>query len=133
VLAPAILATVLQLVAPVSLRDAAARPLHLLDKTETLHFEPNVGQAREDAAFITRGRGYVASLTPQHASFRFRSHGVVGMRFLGANPRATLAGQDALAGRSHYFRGGEPGAWVTNVPNYRRIIGRDLYPGIDVV
>src|SRR5215471_18906576 len=127
-----VLATLLQVLAPASLRDAGSGSAHLSD-AGGLRFEPNLGQTHDRAAFVARSRGYAVSLTPQEALFRFRSAGRAGMTFLGANPRASLAGSEPLAGRSHYFRGRDQEQWIPNVPNYRRVIGRDLYRGIDVV
>src|SRR5262245_46355072 len=131
---------------PLALASSPARPRNALNGIDwsptasksvssaaDLRFEPNLGQTHDGASFVTRGRGYVVSLTPQKASFRFRSAGAAGMKFLGANPRATIGGEAPLAARSHYFRGAGPSAWVTNVPNFRRLVCRNLYEGIDLV
>ncbi len=57
----------------------------------------------------------------------------VRLRLLGANPKATVVGLDRLKGISNYFIGNDPKKWRTNVPNYARVMVKDLYPGIDQV
>ena len=49
------------------------------------------------------------------------------------NPQPTLTGQNALLGKSHYFRGNDPAQWRTSVPHYRQIAYQQVYPGIDWV
>jgi hypothetical protein len=41
--------------------------------------------------------------------------------------------QDELPGRVHYFVGRDPSAWRRNVPTYRRVVYRSVYPGTDLV
>ena len=52
---------------------------------------------------------------------------------LGANPNATIIGEDEQRGRVNYFFGKDPKRWHTNVPNYGRIRYKNVYPGIDLV
>ena len=56
----------------------------------------------------------------------------VRLTFLGA-ATPTLEGADLLPGRSHYLRGPGAGGRVADVPNYRSVAYRGVYPGIDLV
>ena len=38
-----------------------------------------------------------------------------------------------MPGKSSYFTGCDPRKWRTNVANYRKVLYRNVYPGIDVV
>src|SRR5579859_942742 len=49
------------------------------------------------------------------------------------NPAAKISGLAELPGRSNYFRGSDRSQWVTNIPNYRQIEYRSIYPGVDMV
>ena len=57
----------------------------------------------------------------------------VRLSLVGANPNAKVIGLDKLKGRSNYFIGNDPKKWRTNVPNYARVLVKDVYPGIDQV
>ena len=58
---------------------------------------------------------------------------VLRMRLVGGNPKVRVAGLDELPGRSNYFLGNDPVKWRTNVPSYRKVRYKDVYPGIDLV
>ena len=45
---------------------------------------------------------------------------VVAMQLVGASGAARAVGLDELPGKSNYFRGNDPGRWLTDVPNYAR-------------
>ena len=49
------------------------------------------------------------------------------------NPAAKISGSAELPGHSNYFRGSDRRQWVTNIPNYRQIEYRSVYPGVDMV
>jgi hypothetical protein len=119
-----------------------------------LSFEANHGQAASAVRFLSRGRGYSLLLKSSEAVFALtRSEGggppsppamledqprrhdtsIVRMKFLGANPNASLAGVDEQSNKSNYFIGKNPRKWHTRVPNYARVVSRQLYPGIDLL
>jgi hypothetical protein len=114
-----------------------------------LAFEPNVGPADRSVLFVSHlGRGALTlSSTGAGLSLPDRSAGSValgqaqglpsstasfGMSFMGADPSATVVGADRLPGTSNYFIGNDPREWRTGVPNYARVVYRDLYAGIDL-
>ncbi len=55
----------------------------------------------------------------------------VKFEFDSANNAVEASGNDAIPGYFNYFSG-EPSDWNTEVPAYRTIIYRDLWPGIDL-
>ena len=55
------------------------------------------------------------------------------LRFEGANPAATVVGEDRLAGVVNYFIGSDPARWHTAIPTYESVVYRELYAGVDLV
>lgn len=110
-----------------------------------MSFEPNVGQASAPVQFISRGQGYTFFLAPAEAIVVLNGapgantpgsagHSpVIRLHFVGANPHASAAGLDALPGRSNYFLGDNPAQWRTGIPQYGRVLVRDIYPGVNLV
>ena len=120
-------------------------------------FEANQGQTDAQVRFLSRGPGYSLFLTPGEAVLSLRTPGgvddahgnlgslqgtaageasrnaVVRLSFDGANPAPVLAGEQALASRSHYFLGSDAKAWQRDVANFSRVRYEDLYPGVDLV
>ncbi len=118
-----------------------------------LAFEANHGQSDSRVKFLARGNGYALFLTPSEAVFTLSktSSGagktvgsrdpkgtnevtaVLRMGLLGANPAPRIAAMDELPGKSNYFIGNQPSGWHTNVPNFRKVAERKVYPGIDLI
>jgi hypothetical protein len=121
----------LVLAVPVHVGDPAASYPRIPPDAQ-VRFEPNHGQADSRVAFVGRGAGYQVALAPQEAIFRFEQ-AMVRMKFLGANSTVQWAGDGEFAGRSHYLRSARAGGSISNVPNFRRVASRDIYPGIDVL
>ncbi|PYV22252.1 MAG: hypothetical protein DMG24_17265, partial [Acidobacteria bacterium] len=118
-----------------------------------LAFEPNLGQTNGEVQFLSRGSGYTLFLTSGEAVLALRSqqssgvscplqkatdHGqltadALRLKLVGANRAARMTGLEELPSKSNYFIGNEPAKWHTNVPNYRKVAARGVYPGIDLV
>ena len=120
-----------------------------------LSFEANQGQTDSRVRFLAHGRGYSLFLTADEAVLALKGHqpsavsgqsnrttnggvqrttnDVLFMRFVGANPAASVAGADELPGRSNYFIGNDPKNWRTDVPNYAKVRESNLYRGVDLV
>jgi len=122
-----------------------------------LGFEDNQGQTDSRVRFLSRGVGYSLFLTPNEAVLALRTGrtekpvrrfngskragesskvgapAVLRMQLTGSNTGAGMIGLDELPGKSNYFIGNDPAQWRTNVPNYRRVAERGVYPGIDLV
>ena len=118
-----------------------------------LAFEPNLGQTNGEVQFLSRGSGYTLFLTSGEAVLALRSqqssgvscplqkatdHGqltadALRLKLVGANRAARMTGLEELPGKSNYFIGNNPAKWHNNVPNYRKVAARGVYPGIDLV
>lgn len=57
---------------------------------------------------------------------------LIAVRLAGANPAAVFTGAAPLAARENFFLGRDPSRWRRNVPAYRRILARRVYPGINL-
>jgi hypothetical protein len=101
-----------------------------------LLFEVNQGQAAPQVDFLSRGNGYTLSLTPAAALLDL-GHGAaqdeLRMQLVGANPLATVAGQDELATKTNYLIGSDPSQWRTNIANYGQVTYQNVYSGVNVV
>ncbi|HLJ16316.1 MAG TPA: SBBP repeat-containing protein [Bryobacteraceae bacterium] len=111
------------------------RALHALSAAP-IRFEPNVGQMDARARFAARGLNYgfaflgdetILSLAADNGSAQ-----TIAMRFAGSNPEAAFEGCDPLSVTTNYFRG-DRSRWRFGVPNFRRLLRKNVYPGIDVV
>jgi Beta-propeller repeat len=54
-------------------------------------------------------------------------------RFLGANPRVVLSGEERAPGKVNYLRGRDPAGWRTGLSRYGQVVYRELWPGVDLV
>src|SRR5881398_787924 len=122
------------LVRPVAADDARQRA-HI--SSLPLAFEPNVGQAPGDVRYVSRGPGMRLELTPDGARLTpttgERQSRTIRLRMAGTTAAPTLTAQDELPGKAHYVTGNDPTAWHRDVPMYRRVVYRDVYPGTDLV
>src|SRR4029077_2171442 len=117
-------------------------------------FEPNVGQANEQAKFLARGEGYTVFLSPGEAVLGLRNGAQTRVRdrarssfaplgrqpgdtlrikLVGANPAPEFAAIDELPGKSNYLKGNQPANWHVGIPNYRKVAERGIYGGVDLV
>jgi hypothetical protein len=58
---------------------------------------------------------------------------VIQITLVGANRNPAMVGEDLQPGKVNYFIGNDPRKWHTNVPIYREIRYKEVYPGIDVL
>jgi beta-propeller repeat-containing protein/all-beta uncharacterized protein len=98
-----------------------------------LSFETNQGQTDARVKFLARASGYTLFMTADEAVFAGRDGPVERMKLIGANRKAHVELLDKQPGISNYFIGNDPSKWRTNVPNYRRMALREVYPGIDLI
>lgn len=57
---------------------------------------------------------------------------LIAVRLAGANRAAAFIGAAPLAARENFFLGRDPSRWRRNVPTYRRVLARHVYPGINL-
>ncbi|MCP4545027.1 MAG: hypothetical protein GY835_01020 [bacterium] len=70
---------------------------------------------------------------PERAASRQRSGCALWVRFEGANPAPVIEVRGELPTRFNYLLGNDPENWRTDVPAFREVVYRDLWPGIDLV
>ncbi len=122
-----------------------------------LSFEANHGQTDAQVKFLTRGLGYTLFLTPteavmvlQHREAKEQGgdkgvrdplsvtepapikQSVVRMKLEGANPSPAIEGIEQLPGIVNYFVGNDSSKWRTNIPTYKKVEYKEVYPGIDL-
>jgi hypothetical protein len=147
---------------PASVASVASGRIQASYASLPLAFEQNQGQTDAQVQYLARGNGYTVFLTASDVVFSLRprsvandndlrrgaelfrskkelrnnarneSASVVRMQFLGANSRPQAAPDGPLPGKSNYFIGNDPSKWRSDVPNYSRVIYRDVYPGVNL-
>jgi hypothetical protein len=99
---------------------------------DDLFFEPNLGQSPSPVKYFARTPG--ASLAFEAEGVRIESGGAgVVLRFPGASLPARFEPLDPTLDRSFYFIGSDQSRWTRDVPHYRRLAWRGIYPGVDAV
>ncbi|HJX72324.1 MAG TPA: SBBP repeat-containing protein, partial [Bacteroidales bacterium] len=104
-----------------------------------IRFEKNAGQTDPQVAFLCRGRNHILYLTSTGSVMHLNGDDEnlntipLQMEILDANPDAKGKGLNQLVSRSNYFRGNDPGQWITDVPNYDRVGFEDIYKNIDLI
>ncbi|HEV7473779.1 MAG TPA: SBBP repeat-containing protein, partial [Pyrinomonadaceae bacterium] len=115
-----------------------------------LSFARNRGQANRRVSFIARGPGYGLFLTSDEAVLALRAASpdrsdgdeqepaanplkVLRLKFVGANRKVIVEGQNESAGKLNYFIGNNPRHWHTNIPTFSQVRYRNAYPGVDLV
>lgn len=98
-----------------------------------MSFERNQGQTDRQVKFLARGRGYDLFLTPAEVVLTLRNASVLRLSLAGSKPASSIEGEDELPGKVNYLIGDNKQQWHTNIPTYRKIRYREVYPGVDVV
>ncbi|MBI5756025.1 MAG: hypothetical protein HZA12_03790 [Nitrospirae bacterium] len=57
---------------------------------------------------------------------------LIKLTFLNANPNPEIIAADPQDGKVNYFIGNDPEKWRTNIPTYRAVVYKEVYPGIDI-
>ncbi|WP_230471095.1 DUF7948 domain-containing protein [Hymenobacter jejuensis] len=68
--------------------------------------------------------------TARQATEKLQAH-ALRVRFAGTSEQATLSPLDQTAEVRNYARGNDPAQWASNVPSYRQLHYKELWPGID--
>ncbi len=100
-----------------------------------LSFEPNVGQTHTAVRFLARMPGQTVFVTPSEIVLALHGHRnttALRLTFPGSS-HSEPEGLERMDARTYYFLGARPEQWKTNVPGFRRIRRRNLYPGVDAI
>ena len=100
-------------------------------------FIENAGQVDARVRFYAQGNRFGFYLTQTEVVVALTKAGVdpgvaLALRFLAANPHATIEGANRAPGEVNYFRGSDPSQWHTRLARYGQVTYRDLWPGIDL-
>ncbi len=112
------------------IKPAADLSGHIFAK-RSIRFEPNMGQTNIPASYIARGKGYNLFLKANEAEIAYQTN-INQIQLVGTSPGAAITGCDELSGKTHYFIGSNPADWLTDIPNYARVVYKDVYQGIDL-
>lgn len=74
---------------------------------------------------------YIQWTPEEQAAFTLRGH-AWRMRFVKANPAASISGEDRRTEYHNYFIGDDPARWASAVPVFEGVHYADLWPGIDL-
>jgi hypothetical protein len=108
-----------------------------------LLFIENQGQVDEAVSYYVQASGQTIYFTKKNIVFDLiRSGGaevdttaerlVFSLDFLGANSQLDIVNSGKDDAVVNYFIGNDPEEWHANVPTYRELIYRDIYPNIDL-
>jgi hypothetical protein len=104
-----------------------------------LSFEANQGQTDRQVQYLSRGNGYSLFLTSREAVLALQPAAraknppaVLRMQLVGANRHPQASASEPLAGKSAYFVGANSGRWQAEIPQYARVMYRDVFPGVDL-
>jgi hypothetical protein len=102
-----------------------------------LSFEANEGQTDPAVRFLSRGPGYALFLTSSEAVLALRqgksAPKALRMKIEGAHVAPTVAGVEALPGKSNYFIGNDRGKWRKGIHTFAKVEYRNVYPGVNLV
>lgn len=102
-------------------------------------FEPNLGQANPAVGFVGRAPGYMLLLekggaaTYALATSKANETQAVRMELLGSQAARVGAAEERLNSVGRVYWGGDPAAWLTEIPLYDRVRYAEVYPGIDLL
>ena len=96
-----------------------------------LAFEANHGQTDPRVKFLAREGRAELQLMSSAVTLQF-SRSVLSFRFAGANASPTIAGEDQLVERRNFLLGNDRSKWHIDVPTFRKVVYRELYPGINL-
>ncbi len=103
-----------------------------------LTFEKNRGQVDDRFDYVARAPGYTLYLSAEEVLFGVHGSdgdfrpGALGMRLIGALPDAATEALEPAVTKTHYYVGSDPARWLKDVPNFKRILYNNVYPGVDI-
>ena len=96
-----------------------------------LAFEANQDQADQRIRLLAREAGGELQLSDNSVTLRSKSS-ALSFHFKGANGTPRMVGEEPLVERRNFLLGNNRSKWRTDVPTFRLVVYKQLYPGIDV-
>jgi hypothetical protein len=124
---------VLHRTGPDEWRSPAAPPAAWQQPDPAAYFEPNRGQAPSPVRYLLRGQGYDLQLDPSGVWLLLQSSAAIHLAWAGNATSVEPAAEEELPERINYLLGLGERHWLRELPAFRRIRYRDLYPGIDLL
>ena len=100
-----------------------------------LAFVRNAGQLDRRVRYSAQAGGARIHLTPGAVTLALakgRRGLALRLAFLGASSSAPITGAGRGPGRLSYLIGNDPARWQRNLPTYREVVYRGLWPGVDL-
>jgi hypothetical protein len=95
-----------------------------------LAFEPNQGQVDPSAQFLVR-HGQATTYFDGASATTSVGKDTVTMSLDGVSA-SSFTGTDQLESKTNYFIGNDQSKWHSDVPNYKSLLAKNVYPGIDL-
>ena len=74
---------------------------------------------------------FVPSRVNASGTIEMRSHAYK-VKFTGSNPQVRFEGERTPISFANYYLGNDPSKWQTGVATYGGVVGKGLYPGVDI-
>lgn len=100
-----------------------------------LSFIENHGQSSENVKFMVKTTGQTVFFTPSGVIFSLSSgnnSSTVHMIFNDSSPER-IVGEQLLPGKANFLVGNDSSKWIVEIPTFRSIRYKELYPGVDLV
>ncbi len=95
-----------------------------------LAFEPNQGQVGDGVDFLVHHGQAVTAFSGTSSTTSVGGKRVT-MSLDGASA-SSFAGQDELPSKTNYFLGNDQAQWHSDIPNFQKLLAKNVYPGIDL-
>ncbi len=95
-----------------------------------LAFEPNQGQADSTVDFLVHHGQAVTAFSGTSSTTSVGGKQIT-MSLDGAN-NSSFTGQDELPSKTNYFLGNDQSQWHSDIPNFQKLIAKNVYAGIDL-
>jgi len=96
-----------------------------------LHFVANHGQFPKEVGYYAKSEGATVYCTEQSLVFGF-AEGSISLKF-SSDRSIRPEAKGELEGKVNYFIGNDPAFWRTDIPTFKEVVYREVYPGIDLV
>lgn len=144
-LSPASLISAEPVLGAASSQSAQVRGWQGFQRSDLL-FHPAAPEVGGGVRFVSSGKGYDIGIASDRVWLALRTNRspvsmaksestprsvLLTVEFKGGNREARMEGASRARGRAHRFLGADSAKWRTNMPLYRRILSKQVYPGID--